>query len=185
MTTAPAAAVACTGGPGPWFCCLLVNTSTKCKKQTHLAVHTSPQLAVDALNRSRKRSRKSSSAEDADFWVMLCKVGPFEEFHNAVAYFQLWTTRTRGKSKRWERGVELFQTYHEAHCLHFWYQPVALDQVVREPEEPQDIVPLLQEEDTMPPLADALDALGKYVYAEHTQVGEIRQAYEKICHLRK
>lgn len=103
----------CAGGFGPWFCTLLFNTSDECKKQTHLLAHTMPHLACDMLNRT----------ESDDCWVILIKVGPFQVWDDCVAYLNLWTSRTRGRIRRMERGIEIFKHYAPRLGLTFWYQP--------------------------------------------------------------
>lgn len=102
----------CAGGLGPWFCTLLFNTSDECKKQTHLLAHTMPHLACDMLNR----------ADSDDCWVILIKVGPFQVWDDCVAYLNLWTSRTRGRIRRLERGVEIFKHFAPQLGLTFWYQ---------------------------------------------------------------
>jgi hypothetical protein len=44
----------------------------------------------------------------------------------------LWTTKTRGKTRRLERGVELFNTYRERYALKMWVQTKTKQQVVEE-----------------------------------------------------
>jgi hypothetical protein len=175
---------AAAAGAGPWFCSLLFNTSVKCKKQTHLVAHTAPHLAVDALNRSRKRPRKSTGDEVAnDFWVMICKVGPFDVWADAMTYLDMWTTKTRGKNKRWERGLELFEMYGKAHNLHLWVQSVPLHQQETAPPPigtGRVVIPLLQEESTMVPLQDALNQLCSYLADDVILVGDIKATHAKL-----
>jgi hypothetical protein len=117
------------GGPGPWFCCLLFNTSTtKCKKQTHLIAHTLPHLAVDVLNKASPLQEKS------DCWVAILKIGPFEKWCDCVSFLQLWTNHTRGKLRRLERGMELFYAYHQQYQLRAWLQSKTRDETVAEHE---------------------------------------------------
>jgi hypothetical protein len=100
------------GGMGPWFVALLFNTSDECKKQTHLLAHTMPHLASDVLNKT----------DSDDCWIIIIKVGPFEIWDDCVAYLNLWTSRTRGRLRRLERGVEIFRMYANKLGLTFWYQ---------------------------------------------------------------
>lgn len=134
------------GGPGPWFCSLLFNTSDDSKKQTHLIAHTVPHLAVEVLNTEKKRKRRRGSAaaaqqqqqqdeedlEDvsaaanataaAECWIMILKIGPFNVWSDAVAFLNLWTGKTRGKARRLERGLELYEQYAVAYQLNLWGQ---------------------------------------------------------------
>jgi hypothetical protein len=132
------------GGPGPWFCSLLFNTSDDSKKQTHLIAHTLPHLAVDVLNTEKKRKRRRGSVsaaqqqqdeedvEDvsavanatAECWIMILKIGPFNVWSDAVAFLNLWTGKTRGKARRLERGLELYEQYGVAYQLNLWGQSV-------------------------------------------------------------
>ena len=136
------------GGPGPWFCSLLFNTSDDSKKQTHLIAHTVPHLAVEVLNTEKKRKRRRGSVaaaaaqqqqdeeelEDAsaaanataaaECWIMILKIGPFNVWSDAVAFLNLWTGKTRGKARRLERGLELYEQYAVAYQLNLWCQSV-------------------------------------------------------------
>lgn len=99
---------------GPWFCSLFFNTSNDCKKQTHLEAHTYPHLAEDALNKG--------SGNLKDFWVIVLKIGPFNEWRHAENFLRLWALRTRGKTFRLERGARLFEAYRERYALKMWVQ---------------------------------------------------------------
>jgi hypothetical protein len=112
------------GGPGPWFCSLLLNTSETSKKQTHLIAHTMPHLAVDIFNKSK--------TDKSYCWVMLLKIGPFNVWSEAVAFLNLWTDKTRGKSRRLERGLELFSMYGHAHNLCLWGQTKTQQEILEE-----------------------------------------------------
>ncbi len=101
------------GGTGPWFCCLLSNTAKNSKKKTHLIAHTLPHLALDVLNRDE--------APLPCCWTMLLKVGPFQQWAASVRFLNLWSP-TRGKKKRFERGLELYMCYRAAYSLHLWTQ---------------------------------------------------------------
>lgn len=113
------------GGGGPWFAALLFNTSTTSKKQTHLIAHTSPHLAADILNRGH-------SDDKDNFWVIILKVGPFQKWSECLSYISLWTTQTRGRERRLERGVELFKMYWENYRLTMWIQDKARDEMINE-----------------------------------------------------
>lgn len=132
------------GGPGPWFVSLLFNTSEKCKKQTHLIAHTLPHLAVDVLNKpsaAMTEEKKRSREEDEDCWVMILKIGPFEQWANSVAFLNLWTAKTRGKMRRLERGIELFNNYKDTYRLKLWAQTnsreSALKLFYQQPSKPE------------------------------------------------
>jgi hypothetical protein len=112
------------GGPGPWFCSLLLNTSETSKKQTHLIAHTMPHLAVDIFNKSK--------TDKSYCWVILLKIGPFDVWSEAVAFLNLWTDKTRGKSRRLERGLELFSMYGNAHNLCLWGQTKTQAEILEE-----------------------------------------------------
>jgi len=99
---------------GPWFCSLFFNTSSECKKQTHLEAHTYPHLAEDALNRG--------NTSDKECWVTILKVGPFEKWEHAVTFRDLWASHTRGKMFRLERGIHLYKQYKDAYNLKVWAQ---------------------------------------------------------------
>lgn len=98
------------GGQGPWFCALLFNTSRTSKKQTHLLAHTLPHLAADVLNKGSGR------------WVIMQKVGPFEEWTTCVAYLNEWMQMTRGRQKRLEKGMELFKRMQRSLSITMWVQ---------------------------------------------------------------
>lgn len=113
------------GGLGPWFVCLFFNTSTKCKKQTHILSHTLPHLYLDLLNRSYQPGSEN-------FWVLMMKVGPFEWWDDSLSFLQLWTDKTRGRERRVERGFELFYAYQSHWNLTLWLQPRGKDEVIKE-----------------------------------------------------
>ena len=112
------------GGLGPWFCSLIFNASQRSKKQTHLIAHTLPHLAVDILNKPASDDKKRSREEEEECWVMILKIGPFEQWQNAMAFLNLWTSKTRGKMRRLERGFELFNDYKDSYGLKLWAQQV-------------------------------------------------------------
>ncbi len=88
----------------------------------------------------KKRSREA----DEDCWVMILKVGPFEQWANSVAFLNLWTSKTRGKMRRLERGIELFNNYKDLYRLKLWLQPndrsSSLEQFYRHTQIPPAIV---------------------------------------------
>lgn len=96
------------GGCGPWFVALLFNTSTECKKQTHLICHTYPHLAIDVLNKTTGQ------------WVIILKVGPFCDWKCGLAYLEEWTIHTRGRVHRLDRGIELYVKYKDILQLSMW-----------------------------------------------------------------
>ena len=102
---------------GPWFCSLFFNTSSECKKQTHLEAHTYPHLAEDALNKGISATRNEDNC-----WIIILKVGPFEKWDHAVNFRDLWASHTRGKLFRLERGIQLFKTYKDTYNLKMWAQ---------------------------------------------------------------
>lgn len=105
------------GGFGPWFCTLLFNTSKSCKTQTHLISHSHPHLALDRLNQKNARMEHPT-----DCWVMMVKIGPFNVWEESLSFLHLWMAKTRGKSRRLERGFELFHAYKSQYGLNMWIQ---------------------------------------------------------------
>lgn len=107
------------GGMGPWFVVLACNTSlsSTCKKHTHLMAHTMPHLAIDCLKRGSA----------SEFWVILHKVGPFEDWKQCVSYLQQWNAQTRGRLRRIERGWLLYQQHKDELGLSMWSQTLPLD----------------------------------------------------------
>lgn len=116
------------GGLGPWFVALLFNTSDESKKQTHLVAHTLPHLATDILNKATASDKKS-------YWVIMAKVGPFENWADCIAYLNLWTFRTRGRKKRLERGIELWEQFRHKLGLTLWAQTNERDTILEAVEE--------------------------------------------------
>ena len=127
------------GGLGPWFCALFFNTSTESKKQTHLIAHTLPHLACDMLNRPGTTSK--------DCWVIMLKIGPFDDWNVALGFLEQWMSRKRGKQRRLERGLELFALYRHAYNLVLWSQtrvdplPAEQQQQQQQEEEEEDDEP--------------------------------------------
>lgn len=107
------------GGLGPWFVAMLVNVSKRHKKHTHILAHTYPHLAIDILN---KGNTSIDPTGNANFWIMLIKVGPFFEWEKCLSYLNLWAFKTRGQSKRIEYGIELYLSYCEQLSLTLWVQ---------------------------------------------------------------
>lgn len=109
------------GGLGPWFVVLAFNTSTseKCKKHTHLVAHTLPHLAIDNLKRSHSQGLDPKAD---DFWVIMMKVGPFEDWNVCVSYLNEWNMQTRGRTRRLERGWNLYTRYKSTYHLCMWGQ---------------------------------------------------------------
>ncbi len=122
---------------GPWFCSLLFNCSRKAKKQTHLVAHTLPHLAIDYLNKptslapTASEEKKRVRQDDEECWVMILKIGPFEKLTNAVAFLNLWMSKTRGKMRRLERGIELYNDYKDAYKLKMWVQQTNRDECLK------------------------------------------------------
>ncbi len=120
------------GGLGPWYVSLLFNTSKKCKKQTHLVAHTSPHLVVDFMNKpAPSTEKKRQKEEEEDCWIMIVKIGPFDSYNNSCAFKKLWTNQTRGKMRRLERGVELFNMYRAQYNLKMWSEVRLRDDVLK------------------------------------------------------
>lgn len=121
------------GGFGPWFCAFIVNTARSPKKYTHVVAHTMPHLVVDALNRASSsssssladattRKRLRNNDNDDDCWIMVFKIGPFTHWLDSVTFLNQWLCKTRGKTHRMERGLELFTLYREKYHLCLWTQ---------------------------------------------------------------
>ena len=51
---------------------------------------------------------------------LLSQVGPFSSWLSCINYVQLWTHRTRGKSRRLETGIELYRRTHRDQRLYLW-----------------------------------------------------------------
>lgn len=113
------------GGYGPWFCAFIVNTAERPKKYTHVVAHTMPHLVVDVLNNSSSSSSSGDSKKrtrDTDCWIMVFKIGPFTHWSDSVAFLNQWLCKTRGKTHRMERGLELFFAHKERLGLRLWTQ---------------------------------------------------------------
>ena len=109
------------GGQGPWFVALLFNTSDDCKKQTHLVAHTHPHMAMDILNKPVTSDRKKKE-RDENYWIIMMKVGPFDDWTKCVEYLHLWSNKIRGPMRRLERGLEIFSKYRLQLNLTMWAQ---------------------------------------------------------------
>lgn len=94
---------------GPWFVALLINT-TDDNTRTELVPHTYPHLMVDVLNTKHANQ----------VWVVLMKVGPFERWSECVSYSQAWSSKTRGRAARIEKGIRLWREQHSDKTL--WIQ---------------------------------------------------------------
>lgn len=81
-----------------------------------------PHLALDIFNKSK--------TDTSYCWVMLLKIGPFDEWSKAVSFLNLWTDKTRGKTRRMERGLELFAMYGHAHKLSLWGQSQTQEEIL-------------------------------------------------------
>lgn len=135
------------GGPGPYFCTLFFNTSVKCKKQTHLFAHTFPHLAIDVLNKTQSAEKRRAREESDDCWIMMLKVGPFCRWDQCCSFLQLWSDKTRGKEKRFNRGVELFWRYQASLGLKMWVQTKERDQAVYDTFNATEKATLLEEDE--------------------------------------
>jgi hypothetical protein len=89
-------------GHGPWFVALLWNTA-KSKKHTEIVLHTYPHLYTYHFN------KKDANA----FWVILMKIGPFEEWKSCVDFFNQWSQKTRNRMARIEKGIHMHQKLNE------------------------------------------------------------------------
>jgi hypothetical protein len=168
---------------GPWFCSLFFNTSSDCKKQTHLEAHTYPHLAEDALN-------KGAAPRNADScWIIILKVGPFEKWDHAVNFKDLWASHTRGKLFRLERGIHLFKTYKDTYNLKMWAQTEmraeAIKRFLEENEqnkmEPMNSFALEDEEDNdEDEVACSFDNLFENDNLEEVTMGAIDEARTQI-----
>jgi hypothetical protein len=136
------------GGPGPYFCTLLFNTGANCKKQTHLFAHTLPHLAIDVLNKTQSKDKRRARQQNDDCWVMMLKIGPFCRWDECCSFLQLWSDKTRGKEKRFNRGVELFWRYQASLNLQMWVQQKERDAAVHDAfhgAEKAELLPLVEE----------------------------------------
>lgn len=128
-------------GPGPWFCALLFNTSLeeKCKTQTHLAVHTFPHLYIDYFN----------SKKEGVCWVMVLKIGPFKKWKDACSFHAAWSTNTRGKTRRLEKGLALLDQFRERFHLHAWAEYSVRDECIAKfQNDTRQVIHLVDEEQT-------------------------------------
>ena len=62
---------------------------------------------------------------------MILKIGPFNIWSDAMSFLNLWTEKTRGKARRLERGLELFEMYRERHQLSLWGQTQDKERAVK------------------------------------------------------
>lgn len=105
------------GGMGPWFCSLYFSLADSPKKQTDLRVHTYPRLLERLMNGPK------ASAFGTGGWVLVMMVGYFEQWTDALAFYTLWAKQTRGKTRRMQRGLDLFARYRDEYKLKLWLQP--------------------------------------------------------------
>ena len=68
---------------------------------------------------------------------MILKIGPFDLWSEAVTFLNLWSDKTRGKSRRLERGLELFAMYGHVHNLCLWGQSETQEEILqKEAQQP-------------------------------------------------
>lgn len=107
-------------GSGPWFVALLWNTSKSGKKQTEVVIHTYPHLFIHAYN----------SKDVSSFWVVLMKVGPFEQWSKATVFSTQWSQKLRTCTARIEKGITLCTESHDP--LTLWIQTKDKETIKRE-----------------------------------------------------
>jgi len=99
-------------GYGPWTVMLAVNVHPKPVKKTEILLHTYCELLIYIMNQQPRAH-----------WVPVVMCGTFESWRDAVIFKDEWERPTRNIRNRIDRGWDLFQTYHVAHELVFWWQP--------------------------------------------------------------
>lgn len=109
------------GGLGPWFCSLYFSLASNPKKQTDLRVHTYPLLLERLMNGPKANSVGTNSTVGG--WVLIMVIGYFEQWDDALAFYTLWSKQTRGKTRRIQRGLDLFYRYNKSYKLRMWLQP--------------------------------------------------------------
>lgn len=107
-------------GSGPWFVALLWNTSNAQKKQTEIVIHTYPHLFTHSLNAKDSHS----------FWVVLMKIGPFEQWSKGVLFSTQWSQKLRNYLARIERGITLYHASDQP--LTLWIQTKDKDAIRQE-----------------------------------------------------
>lgn len=131
------------GGYGPWFCAFVVNTANRPKKYTHIVAHTMPHLVVDALNQNKVSgsSKKRLREDEKDgCWILVFKIGPFNYWMDSVLFLNQWLCKTRGKTHRMEKGLELFALYREQFHLCMWTQTREREDALQHFQHKQPVV---------------------------------------------
>jgi hypothetical protein len=100
------------------------------KKYTHVVAHTLPHLVVDVLNRNESSTSNKKRSGSDDCWIMVFKIGPFTHWLDSVAFLNQWLCKTRGKTHRMERGLELFAAHREQFNLRLWTQTRKRDEAL-------------------------------------------------------
>ncbi len=169
------------GGPGPWFCSLLAKENGT---RTHFIAHTLPHLALDALN-----SERSSSV-----WVMLLKVGPFDQWAESVAFLHQWTTAAdRGRRAKLERGLDLYRQHRQRKML-IWAHVTSMPMLTSKRSRAEDEAEEEEVEEALggdtppppaPPTADSImlsnvTALKEVYRNASCTVGAIKSVHEKF-----
>lgn len=108
-------------GHGPWFVALLWDTCERSKKHTEIVIHTYPHLYTHFYNN-----------KDGSFWVILMKIGPFEEWGKCVEFFNQWSQKTRNRMARIEKGILLHQNKSS---LTLWIQTKDKETIKKEYEQ--------------------------------------------------
>lgn len=95
---------------------------------SHASVSTKRQR-ISTSSETGKDENEEENEENVKLvngvgWVLMQIVGPFKSWTNCHNYLRLWDKKTRGKTRRLERGVVLFSKYaHSDHEeLTFWGQ---------------------------------------------------------------
>jgi len=109
------------GGPGPWFAALLFNTNAKDKKQSKIISHTYPHFMVDFLNKN--------TPLDAP-WVLLMKIGPFQNWQDSLSFVTLWSHKTKSKTARIEKGIQLWSEH--AYEITLWIEQRQKNQMIKD-----------------------------------------------------
>lgn len=113
------------GGFGPWFCALYFNLAKGPKKQTDLRVHTYPLLFERIMNGPKAGSVGGKG------WVIIMMIGHFNNWNDAIAFHTLWSKQTRGKNRRIQRGLHLFNNYTKKYGLQMWVQPLTRTKAIK------------------------------------------------------
>ncbi len=97
------------GGLGPWYVALLLKKSARNKTRASAISHTSPQYAIDIMNKNTAKGKYN--------WVIVSKIGPFEEWSQCVA-FRDELNATRSQDCHLEKTRKMVQQ-HKPH-LTLW-----------------------------------------------------------------